>query len=64
MIARISPRTGAIIGWIDVSGIIDKRELRSDEAVLNGIAYDQKSGRLFVNGKLWPKLFDVKAVAR
>jgi glutaminyl-peptide cyclotransferase len=63
-IARISPRTGAIIGWIDLAGIIDQRELPSEEAVLNGIAYDQKSGRLFVTGKLWPKLFEIKVVER
>lgn len=61
-IARISPQTGAILGWIDLTGIIDKRELSSDEAVLNGIAYDRKSGRLFVTGKLWPKLFEIRVV--
>ena len=59
-IVRISPRTGKILGWIDLSGIIDKRELESSDAVLNGIAYDSNGDRLFVTGKLWPKLFEIK----
>lgn len=61
-IARISPLTGKVVGWIDLSGIIDKRELSSPEAVLNGIAYDKAGDRLFVTGKLWPKLFEIKIV--
>jgi glutaminyl-peptide cyclotransferase len=63
-IARISPRTGKVLGWIDLSGIIDKRELQGSSAVLNGIAYDPAGDRLFVTGKLWPKLFEIKVVAR
>ncbi|HZP00084.1 MAG TPA: glutaminyl-peptide cyclotransferase [Terriglobia bacterium] len=59
-IVRISPRTGKILGRIDLKGIIDKRELRGEGAVLNGIAYDAQAGRLFVTGKLWPKLFEIK----
>lgn len=59
-IIRISPRTGKVLGWIDLSGIIDKRELANPNAVLNGIAYDARSDRLFVTGKLWPKLFEIK----
>ena len=46
-----------------MSGIIDKRTLASPDAVLNGIAYDSISDRLFVTGKLWPKLFEIKIVA-
>lgn len=61
-IIRISPRTGKILGRIDLKGIIDKRELQGEGAVLNGIAYDQKGDRLFVTGKLWPKLFEIKIV--
>lgn len=60
MIVRISPRTGKILGRIDLSGIIDKRELEGSGAVLNGIAYDAAGDRLFVTGKLWPKLFEIK----
>ncbi len=58
-IARISPRTGRVLGWIDLSGIIDKTQLGGD-AVLNGIAYDAAGDRLFVTGKLWPKLIEIK----
>lgn len=63
-IARISPRTGRVLGWIDLSGIIDKDELESSDAVLNGIAYDSTGARLFVTGKLWPKLFEIKVATR
>jgi glutamine cyclotransferase len=61
-IVRISPRTGKILGRIDLSGIIDKSQLTDSNAVLNGIAYDAKGDRLFVTGKLWPKLFEIKVV--
>lgn len=61
-IVRISPRTGKILAWIDLTGIFDKRELDSPDAVLNGIAYDAAENRLFVTGKLWPKLFEIRVV--
>ncbi len=60
MIVRISPRNGKVLGWIDLTGIIDKRELASPDAVLNGIAYDSATDRLFITGKLWPKLFEIR----
>jgi glutaminyl-peptide cyclotransferase len=63
-IARISPRNGKVLGWIDLTGLIDKRELSNPDAVLNGIAYDSAGSRLFVTGKLWPKLFEIKIVRR
>jgi len=63
-IVRISPRTGKILGRIDLAGIIDKSELTGEGAVLNGIAYDGATDRLFVTGKLWPKLFEIKIVPR
>jgi glutaminyl-peptide cyclotransferase len=59
-IARISPRTGKVLGWIDLSRLMDKAQLADPEAVLNGIAYDAKENRIFVTGKLWPKLFEIK----
>lgn len=59
-IVRISPRTGKVLGRINLKGIIDKRELHGEGAVLNGIAYDVKGNRLFVTGKLWPKLFEIR----
>jgi glutamine cyclotransferase len=61
-IARISPATGEVLGWIDLTGIIPASELSSDEAVLNGIAYDAKADRLFVTGKLWPKIFEIRVI--
>ena len=60
-IARISPETGGVIAWIDLSGLLGS-EPRDGNAVLNGIAYDQKNDRLFVTGKLWPKLFEIRLV--
>jgi glutaminyl-peptide cyclotransferase len=59
-IVSINPQTGAVTSWIDCSGLISQGETPDQEAVLNGIAFDQNSGRLFVTGKLWPKLFEIK----
>jgi glutamine cyclotransferase len=61
-IARISPVTGKVLGWIDLSGLLPTAEKSNAEAVLNGIAYDPAHDRLFVTGKLWPKLFEIKIV--
>ena len=61
-IARISPKTGRVTGWIDLTGLLTPREAQEVEAgggVLNGIAYDAAGDRLFVTGKLWPKLFEI-----
>jgi glutamine cyclotransferase len=63
-IIRISPASGKVLGHVDLSGIIDKRDLQGNGAVLNGIAYDAASDRLFVTGKLWPKLFEIKIQTR
>ena len=62
-IARISPKDGSVVGWIDVSGILPMMD-RIGADVLNGIAYDSLGDRLFVTGKLWPKLFDIKLVPK
>ena len=61
-IARISPATGKVLGWIDLSGLLSPGQVSDPEAVLNGIAYDATHDRLFVTGKLWPKLFEIKIV--
>ncbi len=58
-IARISPVTGHVIGWIDLSGLLSAAERRGTD-VMNGIAYDAKQSRLFVTGKRWPKLFEIR----
>ena len=61
LIARISPKTGLVSSWIDLTGIIDITLLKNrSEAVLNGIAYDSRGKRLFVTGKLWPYLFEIE----
>ncbi len=58
-IAMISPETGVVVGWIDLSGLLtDEERLRGD--VLNGIAYDPENDRLLVTGKLWPKIFQIE----
>jgi glutaminyl-peptide cyclotransferase len=63
-IARISPADGRVLGWIDLTGILPKSERPDSDAVLNGIAYDAAGDRLFVTGKLWPKIFEIKLVPK
>ena len=58
-IARISPATGRVLGWIDLPGLVPGIS-PSQGNVLNGIAYDAKQNRLFVTGKNWPKLFEIQ----
>jgi glutaminyl-peptide cyclotransferase len=64
LIARIDPATGNVTGYIDLSGILAP-ELRSDDPdeVLNGIAYDPETGRIWVTGKRWPTMFEIRLVA-
>jgi glutaminyl-peptide cyclotransferase len=62
-IARIAPSDGRVLGWIDLSGILSKED-QAGADVLNGIAYDLLGDRLFVTGKLWPKLFEIKLIPR
>jgi glutaminyl-peptide cyclotransferase len=59
-IARISPLTGEVVGWIDLTGILSPIFHVEPEAVLNGIAYDPLQKRLFVTGKLWPRVFEIR----
>lgn len=59
-IARIDPANGKIVGWIDLSSISPDDVRRDSENTLNGIAYDEASDRLFVTGKNWKKLFEIK----
>jgi glutaminyl-peptide cyclotransferase len=62
-IARISPADGRVLGWIDLTGLIPK-SVKDPEGVLNGIAYDAASDRLFVTGKLWPSIFEIKVIPK
>jgi glutamine cyclotransferase len=61
-IARVSPKDGRILGWIDLTGILPENQRINAESVLNGIAYDAKGDRLFVTGKQWPSVFEIKLV--
>ncbi len=63
-IVRISPKTGEIVGGIDLTGLLGPFYQRPAEAVLNGIAYDRETQRLFVTGKLWPKIFEIRIIPR
>ena len=58
-IARIDPDSGRVVGWIDMQALYPAA-LRHPDAVVNGIAYDAASDRIFVTGKLWPVLFEVE----
>jgi glutamine cyclotransferase len=61
-IARIDPKTGKVIGLIDLEGLLEPQGYDGPVDVLNGIAYDAKGNRLFVTGKLWPMLFEIELV--
>jgi glutamine cyclotransferase len=58
-IAMIDPASGRVTGWINLAGLMP-RGSTSGDAVLNGIAYDAQRKRLFVTGKLWPRLFEIR----
>lgn len=61
-IVRISPKTGQVSGWINLEGLLSSEEPIPTVDVLNGIAYDENEERLFVTGKYWPKLFEIKLI--
>jgi len=65
VIARIDPASGRVLGWIDLGGLLQfgGKDVKAVD-VLNGIAYDSKRHRLFVTGKLWPKLFEIELIQR
>jgi glutaminyl-peptide cyclotransferase len=62
-IVRFSPKDGRVTGWIDLAGILTPAE-RTGADVLNGIAFDSIGDRIFVTGKLWPKVFEIKLVPK
>ena len=61
-IVRIDPETGNVTGRINLTGLINPNNYAHNVNVLNGIAYDNENGRLFVTGKYWPKLFEIELV--
>lgn len=64
-IARIDPKDGKLLGWIDMSKLMDEQMRESRDAdVLNGIAYDEANDRIFVTGKKWKRLFEIKVVPK
>jgi glutaminyl-peptide cyclotransferase len=62
-IAIIAPETGHVTGWIELEGLLTAEDRSEPVGVLNGIAYDAENDRLFVTGKLWPKLFEIELIA-
>jgi glutaminyl-peptide cyclotransferase len=64
VIARIDPDSGKVVGWINLAGLLppEQRGTSSVDAVLNGIAWDGRQKKLYVTGKLWPKLFEIELV--
>jgi glutamine cyclotransferase len=63
-IVRIDPQTGHVIGWIDVEGILTPQDEVGPVDVFNGIAYDPAGHRLFVTGKFYPKLYEIKVIPK
>ena len=64
LIAVISPVKGNVLAWIDLSGLRPASTRGNSNAVLNGIAYDATHNRIFLTGKLWPKLFEIQLVRK
>jgi glutamine cyclotransferase len=62
-VARIAPDSGKVVGYIDLRGLLTATE-RARTDVLNGIAYDETHDRLFITGKLWPKIFEIKVIRK
>jgi len=62
-IARIDSQTGQVVGWIELKGLLTPEDRGEPVDVLNGIAYDAENARLFVTGKLWPKLFEIELIS-
>ncbi len=63
-IVRIDPASGKVHGYVDLSGLLDDPGINTDKNVLNGIAYDEDNDRIFVTGKNWPKLFEIRLKPR
>jgi glutaminyl-peptide cyclotransferase len=64
-IARIDPKDGKLLGWIDLTALERDEQRKSDNAdVLNGIAYDAENDKIFVTGKMWKSLFEIKVLPK
>jgi glutamine cyclotransferase len=62
LIARIDRFSGKVLAYIDLKGILQQSERNQDTDVLNGIAYDQADNRIFITGKKWPKLYEIRLI--
>jgi glutamine cyclotransferase len=63
-IVRIEPLTCNVTAWIDMKGLLPQQDRNEKIDVLNGIAYDPKNKQIFVTGKYWPKLFEIKFIPK
>jgi glutamine cyclotransferase len=63
-VVRIDPSSGVVRGVIDFAGLLPSNERRPDTDVLNGIAYDAERDRLFITGKRWPRVYEVRIIPR
>ena len=63
-IVRIDPKNGNVVGWIDLSDMHKLVEQNFAVDVLNGIAYDEENDRLFVTGKLWPRVYEIRLIKK
>ncbi|WP_018968699.1 glutaminyl-peptide cyclotransferase [Rubritalea marina] len=61
-VARINPKNGKVTAWLEMAKLAPKKYRDNDQAVLNGIAYDAARDRIFVTGKMWDKLYEIKVV--
>jgi glutaminyl-peptide cyclotransferase len=60
LIARIDPSSGKVLSYVDLKGLLPETDKTSDTDVLNGIAYDPDGKRIFITGKKWPRLFEIR----
>lgn len=59
-IVQIDPQSGRVVSYLDLTGLLAQNDANNGEDVLNGIAYDAQKKRVFITGKLWPKLFQIE----
>ncbi len=62
LIVMIDPKSGAVVGRIDMTGLYTQRNISDSDYVLNGIAYDQNTGKIYVTGKYWPSIYEVSFI--
>ncbi|MFH1180284.1 MAG: glutaminyl-peptide cyclotransferase, partial [Candidatus Bathyarchaeota archaeon] len=63
-IAVIDPSTGNVVSWIDLTGLQSELDTIEGIDVLNGIAYDRETGKIYVTGKQWPNLFEIQLIPK